>query len=158
MRRNVTETNEETDIVANTTLGLAILFVILCSTSYAWSASTCSEKYGYLTVPVHTRRLSDVIRVFRAIVLAMGIHIICRCMSANGELLQPGGDQRKTGPTINPSNTNQHNLRLHFLASWFSCFPSSWHSGLQNDAIRAHGRPVFDQPLEKVMPQETHAS
>lgn len=62
------ETNEETDIIANTTLRLPILLVILCSAGYVLSAYTCGKKYKYLTVPVHTRRLSDVVRVCTGIV------------------------------------------------------------------------------------------
>src|SRR5436305_1695981 len=107
--RNITETNEATDIVTNTTLGLPILFIILRSTSYALSAYTCSEKDRRPTVPVHTRRLSDVVKVCRAIYPAIWDAYADGCLLTRGYC--SGDDHRReTGPTINPPSTRPPTL------------------------------------------------
>jgi hypothetical protein len=151
------EMNGETDIVANTTLRLPVLFVILCSTSYVLSAYTCSKKYRHLTVPVHTRRLSDVVRVCRGIVKLSGCAHHMPMHVWQLRLLQCDEHKRETGPTINPPSSAQQHLRLHF------CKPLSRASiqanpkgaqlafGLHDDAIQAYGRAVFDHSLGKVM-------
>jgi hypothetical protein len=150
--RNIMETNEETDIVANTALGFPIFFVILCSTSYALSVYSYSEKYRHLgrtcTHKKTIRRCQSMQRHFLAIGICTSYADACLVTATTASR---DDHKRETGPTINPPGSRQQPCGST-SASQAELFKGAQLAfGLHDDAIQAYGRAVSTTHLGKLM-------